>query len=158
MAERCGLDQGSPYSYLLWCDQFSATSVVAEAPDGCLLGYVTAFMKPDDPGTLFVWQIGVTEEARGQGIGAAMLDELAARTACDWLEATVEPDNVASDATFRSFAGRHGAGVQRTLAYAAEVFPVPHADEWLMRVGPLRARVPGAGGQARDDETATQRK
>ncbi|MHC5068213.1 MAG: GNAT family N-acetyltransferase, partial [Planctomycetota bacterium] len=54
---------------------FAHTSVVASVgPD--LIGAVTAYRVPDDPTTLFVWQVAVSDAARGQGLAGRMLQFL----------------------------------------------------------------------------------
>src|SRR5487761_1174650 len=71
------LDLNSPYCYLLWCRDFSETSVVARA-GRTVAGFVTGYVRPDVLGTLFVWQVAVGRAYRGQRIGRRMLDTLAA--------------------------------------------------------------------------------
>src|SRR5699024_5321728 len=58
------LDLNSSYQYLLWCRDFSATSVVAVDADEHVLGFITAFLRPDAPSTLMVCQAGVDAAAR----------------------------------------------------------------------------------------------
>lgn len=136
LARDAGLDLNSPYAYVLWADHFSETSVVAidGDTDGSLVGYVTGFRLPDDPETLFVWQIAVAEQARGRGLGSTMLDELVAHTGVRALEATVTPDNEASAALFRAVAARHGTEAREELAYEAELFPGDHEAEIRFRI------------------------
>ncbi|CAM5451691.1 hypothetical protein SFUMM280S_06955 [Streptomyces fumanus] len=73
------LDLNSSYSYLLWCRDFAATSAVARAESGEAVGFVTGYVRPDRPDTLFVWQVAVDAAYRGRGLAAALLDGLAAR-------------------------------------------------------------------------------
>src|SRR6187397_2567124 len=54
------LDVNSSYSYVLWCRDFSATSIVAEDA-GRVVGFVTGYIRQDAPDTLFVWQVAVDE-------------------------------------------------------------------------------------------------
>ena len=72
------LDLNSSYSYLLWCRDFAETSVVATIDDEPA-GFVTGYVRPDEPGTLMVWQVAVNSAFRGQKLAATMLDELSAR-------------------------------------------------------------------------------
>ena len=44
------LDVNSQYSYLLWCRDFSATSVVGCAGDS-VITFVTGYVRPDAPDT-----------------------------------------------------------------------------------------------------------
>lgn len=141
------LDLNSPYSYVLWCRDFAATSVVARAAAGPC-GFVTGYARPDEPGTLFVWQVAVDASQRGNGLARRMLDHLADR-GCRFVEATVTPENTASDRLFASFARARGAELQRTPLLGADLFPGDHEPEVLYRIGPLSSRTsrmtPGDG-------------
>ena len=133
------LDLNSPYSYVLWCRDFAATSVVARA-DGRVRGFFIGFARPDEPGTLFVWQVAVEAAWRGRALASRMLDHLADR-GHRFVEATVTPDNTASDRLFAAFARDHGAELTRTRLFAEDDFPGDHAPEDLYRIGPLDTRV-----------------
>ncbi|MEU8621628.1 diaminobutyrate acetyltransferase [Streptomyces sp. NPDC048623] len=154
-----GLDLNSPYSYLLWCRDFAATSAVARDGSGQPVGFVTGYLRPEAPGTLFVWQVAVDGSHRGTGVAGALLDALAERLTAEGrgpvrVEATVTPGNTASDRLFRSFARRRGAALTREVLFPADAFPdacdapaVPdghedlpdpaHEPELLYRIGPL---------------------
>lgn len=136
------LDLNSSYSYLLWCRDFAATSVVARAEDGRPVGFVTGYVRPDRPDTLLVWQVAVDETHRGRGLAGTMLDGLAARTVAELgitgVETTITPGNTASERLFASFAERHGARHEREVLFATGLFPDgPHEPEVLHRIGPL---------------------
>lgn len=139
------LDVNSSYAYLLWCRDFAATSVVAES-DGRVVGFVTGYLRPDAPGTLFVWQVAVDADQRGRGTGVAMLDWLVATVtapghpaggAVTALETTVSPDNPASIAMFASLARRRGAEMVRSALFEPDVFPDSHAAEDLYTISPI---------------------
>lgn len=131
------LDVNSRYAYLLWCRDFAATSVVAR--DGtAVVGFVTGYRRPDEPGTLVVWQVAVDGAARGRGVAAAMLDALVARVpAIDHLETTITPDNSGSIALFTGFARRHDAAVAVTELFGADLLGADHEPEQLFRIGPI---------------------
>lgn len=136
------VDDNSPYSYLLIGEYFGDTCVIAER-EGDVLGFVTGFRRPDEPRTQFVWQIVVGEAGRGEGLGSKMLEALVdgpgPGTPADCLEATVTPDNAASQALFRSFARRRSAECVETVLFRREQFPVDageHEPEVLFRIGP----------------------
>ena len=75
------LDENSMYCNLIQCDHFRDTCVVAEL-GGEVVGWVSAYVLPYDPSTLFVWQVAVSEKARGTGMGGLMLSSLLQRKAC----------------------------------------------------------------------------
>ncbi|MDV7145332.1 diaminobutyrate acetyltransferase [Tropicimonas sp. TH_r6] len=100
------LDENSMYCNLLQCDHFAETCVLAEL-DGEAVGWVSAYVMPNDPETLFVWQVAVSETMRGAGLGALMLQAILGRAACDGvrrLQTTITCENEASWALFRKFA------------------------------------------------------
>ncbi|MEX2542235.1 MAG: diaminobutyrate acetyltransferase [Trueperaceae bacterium] len=107
------LDENSLYCNLLQCDHFGDTCVAAErASDSELVGWVSAYVMPDDQQTVFVWQVAVDESAQGQGIARKMLAALLEREACAdvrRLKTTITLDNAASWALFKSFSRSKGA-------------------------------------------------
>jgi L-2,4-diaminobutyric acid acetyltransferase len=149
------LDLNSCYSYLLWCRDYAATSIVARpgeagAPGGAdaagaagePVGFITGYARPESPRTLLVWQVAVDHSHRGRGLAAAMLDALTRRAreerGVDVVETTITPDNAASHRLFTSFAERHRAAVAREVLFDAGVFPEDgHAPEVLYRIGPI---------------------
>ena len=134
-----GLDLNSPYTYLLWCRDFSATSVVAR-DGGTPVGFVTGYRRPDADDTLFVWQVAVNPSYRGQRIGVRMLmgiGDAMKRLGCRYMEATVTPDNAASLAMFASFARAHDAPFAKSEGFDSTLFPDNHQSEDLIRIGPL---------------------
>ncbi|GGO59666.1 diaminobutyrate acetyltransferase [Roseovarius pacificus] len=99
------LDENSMYCNLIQCDHFSDTCVLAEM-NGEPVGWISAYRMPDDLETLFVWQVAVSEKARGQGLGTRMLEHLVEREDCDGvnrLQTTITLDNDASWALFGRF-------------------------------------------------------
>jgi L-2,4-diaminobutyric acid acetyltransferase len=129
------LDVNSAYTYVLCCRDFAATSVVARSADG-VCGFVFGFARPARPDTLFVWQVAVDAAQRGRGLAGRMLDYLA-DDRYGYVEATVTPDNTASDRLFSSFARARNATLERTPLFGAELFPGDHEPEVLYRIGPL---------------------
>ena len=139
------LDLNSSYSYLLWCRDHATTSVVARDTHGEPVGFITGYLRPQNPHTLFVWQVAVDHGQRGRGLAAAMLDSLVARTAEEHgvttVETTVTPGNAASHRLFTSFAQRHRTPLSRDVLFDAEVFPDSgHEPEVLYRIGPVADR------------------
>lgn len=120
------LDENSLYFYLVQCEQFRDTCVVAER-DGEVFGWLSAHIPPSDPTNIFVWQVAVSPRARGAGLGRRMLDTLMRRPECNdvrRLTTTITDDNAASWALFSRFAKRVGAEIERRPHYLEE----PHFD------------------------------
>lgn len=130
------LDLNSSYYYLLWSRDFGSTSLLAER-DGAPIGFVTGYLRPDEPQTLMIWQVAVSEAARGLGLASLMLDELVERTGADALETTITDDNEGSKALFASLARRRGADHVVTALFTPEMYPDGHDTEFLHRIEPL---------------------
>ncbi|WP_043808460.1 diaminobutyrate acetyltransferase [Rhodococcus triatomae] len=131
------LDLNSSYAYLLWCRDFHDTCVVAEL-DGRVVGFVTGFVRPADPGTLFVWQVAVDESARGHGIAASMLGDLMdhlAHQGISRLETTISPDNTASIALFTALARNRYTTITKRELFTPSHFPDSHESEELYIIG-----------------------
>lgn len=138
LARANDLDENSPYAYLLWTEYFRDTTVVAaRGDDDAPVGFVTGFSRPDEPGTVFVWQVGVDGSHRRRGIAGSLLDTLVEQCGADHLEATVTPTNVASETLFRRFAARHGAPVTTEELFGEDLFPPGHEAEVRFRIGPF---------------------
>jgi L-2,4-diaminobutyric acid acetyltransferase len=137
------LDLNSSYSYLLWCRDFAATSVVARGTGGEPIGFVTGYVRPERPEALVVWQVAVDREHRGRGLAGELLDALTAKVTAAGtvreIETTVTPDNKASDRLFASYAERHGASLTREVLFDGALFPdgpggTAHQPEVLYRI------------------------
>ncbi|MFZ7092918.1 diaminobutyrate acetyltransferase [Primorskyibacter sp. 2E233] len=105
------LDENSMYCNLLQADHFRDTCVVAEM-DGEIVGWVSGYLLPHDEDTLFVWQVAVSEAARGKGVGGRMLNALLDRKECRGvrrMQTTITRDNDASWALFTKLADKQDA-------------------------------------------------
>ncbi|MFE9395854.1 diaminobutyrate acetyltransferase [Streptomyces flavidovirens] len=137
------LDLNSSYSYLLWCRDFAATSVVArDSPGGEPIAFITGYIRPERPDTLVVWQVAVDHAHRGRGLAGTLLEALtekvAARQGVKAIETTVTPDNTASNRLFTSYAERRGARLEREVLFHGGLFPEgTHLPEVLYRIGPI---------------------
>lgn len=137
------LDVNSLYVYLLLSHHHAETCVVAQGTDGQLLGFVSAYVPPRTPDTLFVWQVAVHESARGTGLGGKMLSHLLERPALagiSFIETTVGPDNAASRGMFASLACKRNAQIAESALFERHHFGhEAHEEERLLRLGPLSA-------------------
>jgi L-2,4-diaminobutyric acid acetyltransferase len=128
------------YCNLLQCSHFSTTSVAAELNDE-VVGFISGYIQPDKPDTLFVWQVAVGEAARGQGLAGRMLQDLLSRDATQsvrYIETTITPDNRASWALFESLANKLDAPLSRSVMFDRQQhFAGQHETEMLVRIGPV---------------------
>ena len=133
------LDLNSRYAYLLLCEHFAQTSVIAES-DGVVVGAITAYVPPGRPDTLFIWQVAVAPQMRGRRLGTRMLEHLLQHCIVPrrlrWIETTISPSNEASHTLFTRFAECHGAGCTTTPLFAAKDFGKSrHEEERLYKIG-----------------------
>ncbi|MDA7430567.1 diaminobutyrate acetyltransferase [Primorskyibacter aestuariivivens] len=131
------LDENSMYCNLIQCDHFADTCVVAELK-GEVVGWISAYVMPNDPETLFVWQVAVSEKARGMGLGTLMLKSILDRAECDDVEriqTTITSDNEASWALFRKFGKTQGTGLDVQPYYTQALhFQNRHETENLVTI------------------------
>ncbi|WP_135501985.1 diaminobutyrate acetyltransferase [Roseovarius aestuariivivens] len=112
LIEQCKpLDENSVYCNLIQCDHFRDTCVVAESRKD-IVGWISAYILPDAEDTIFVWQVAVSEKARGQGLGSRMLNEIVSRPECKnitKMQTTITASNSASWSLFERFADKKDA-------------------------------------------------
>lgn len=137
-----GLDQNSSYAYVVFADEFSDTCAVADNGRGDLAGFVLGFRPPTRPDTLFVWQVAVAPEHRGQRVADQMIASIVGRpgSGIQFVEATVTPDNEPSRRMFQRFAESRGVSCRVTPYLGIDDFPTEdeaHASEDRFRIGPL---------------------
>jgi L-2,4-diaminobutyric acid acetyltransferase len=139
------LDCNTTYAYMLLCRHFAETCVLArgEIRDEPL-GFLSAYLVPQRPDTLFVWQVAVHRDARGLGLAGRMLDDLLARPAhadVRFVETTISPSNRASIALFESFARRIETPIESAPFILEQDFGgEQHEAEDLYRLGPIPTR------------------
>lgn len=136
------LDCNSIYCNLLQCTHFAGTCILAEHTNG-IVGWISGYRPPQEPDSMFVWQVAVHESARGQGLGQRLLNELfqlpGVRDA-QRLITTVTPSNIASRKMFEGFANDHGATLQARPHFNSDVhFGGAHESEELISIEPLGA-------------------
>lgn len=130
------LDENSMYCNLVQADHFRETCVIAEL-DGCVVGWISGHMIPDQD-ALFVWQVAVSEKARGLGLAKSMLLELIERDVCDaatHLKTTITRDNDASWALFRGFARSIGGTLTDVPHFKRDThFEGRHDTEYMVSI------------------------
>jgi L-2,4-diaminobutyric acid acetyltransferase len=148
------LDENSLYCNLLQASHFGATSMGAwqQASLGLepqLIGSITGYRLPNDPHTLFVWQVAVDKQARGQGLGLQLLSHLLAhlltnqsQTPVTHLQTSITTNNTASWALFKRFAKQLAAPTRTDVLFEHSAhFGGSAPTEHVLTVGPI---APGA--------------
>lgn len=143
LVSRCPpLDINSVYCNLLQCTDFADTSLLAEdKKEGQPVGFISGYRPPSRPDTIFIWQVAVDTKVRGQGLAPWMLQTLCAqavRKGVRYIETTISPENVTSQALFIKFFSWLGVSFStRTLFSRTRHFAGKHEDELLYRAGPF---------------------
>ncbi|PLS22737.1 diaminobutyrate acetyltransferase [Amylibacter cionae] len=131
------LDENSMYCNLIQCDHFRDTCILAEL-DGVPVGWISGYVLPKDPESFFVWQVAVSEKARGLGLAKRMLKRLLSREECKdviRMQTTITKDNDASWALFRSFADAQDAELDHEAHFEKEThFQGEHDTEHMVTI------------------------
>ena len=152
------LDCNSSYCNFLQCTHFSSTSIIAEVGEEPV-GWISGFRSPHLDCQLFVWQVAVAPEVRGQGLALRMLDALVARpalTGITGMATSITPGNAASWAFFKAFARRHGADfnhrpwLDRDLHFAGQ-----NDSEHLVMITPRTGRFQTVSEKMHDSNSTT---
>lgn len=134
------LDLNSTYFYVAMSHWFSDSCKLAFDPESNrLIGMIIGFRLPTDKETLFIWQIAVDEQFRGQGIAIKLLEDVANISEIRYVEATIAPSNLSSKRLFTKWS----TAMQTTMivkdGFGLDCFPnLNHEKENLYRIGPLR--------------------
>lgn len=135
------LDDNSLYCNLLQCSHFASTCALAEL-DGEPVGWISGYLPPDRPDTLFVWQVAVHPDARGRGIARRLIHELLRRRTCAGvrhIHSTITRDNRASWALFSAVADDLDAPMTDDAHFERDAhFGGRHATEHLVEIGPFK--------------------
>ena len=135
------LDTNSVYCNLLQASHFSDTSVAARFEGGEMIGFVSGYVVPKQLDTLFVWQVAVSEKARGQGLAKRMVSSLLERSSCSgvrYLETSITASNEGSWALFRRLADQLDAPLEESVMFdKQDHFKGRHDTEYLVRIGPF---------------------
>jgi len=127
LVESCPpLDLNSSYLYFLQASHFADSCMLAEL-NGEIVGFVSAYRRPDDVQNLFIWQVAVSSAARGQGLAKRLITELIAKqihshTPLTEVSCTIAPSNKASQGLFKSFAKQYGLSLDVCDFIKAEHF------------------------------------
>ncbi|WP_371876175.1 diaminobutyrate acetyltransferase [Vibrio sp. HB161653] len=134
------LDENSSYCNFLQTGHFTKTCLMAEK-DGVLAGFISGYRKPETPSTLFVWQVAVNPDFRGQGLAFQMLKQLLGQAHLhdiSRVETTITKDNQGSWRLFEKLDKLHGQqGKVTTFLDQKKHFKGLHDTEYLYQI-PLK--------------------
>jgi L-2,4-diaminobutyric acid acetyltransferase len=133
------------YCNLLQSTHFSNTSVTA-IDNNNVVGFISGYIIPDKPTTLFIWQVAVHETSRGQGLAGSMLKNILDRQSChhvNYIETTITQSNEASWALFESLARQLDTEIKKSSMFDRNKhFDNQHETELLAQLGPFNLSQP----------------
>ncbi|CAG9296440.1 diaminobutyrate acetyltransferase [Celerinatantimonas diazotrophica] len=131
------LDTNSSYCNLLQCSHFADTSIGAYHAEQ-LVGFISGYNLPQQPNTLFIWQVAVSQKMRSQQIAKRMLHALIAQVKPVFIHTTITQDNAPSRALFASFAKANNTMMnEQPYMDKDHHFNQEHPSEALIVIGPL---------------------
>lgn len=133
------LDINSEYLYLLQTTHFASTSAVA-LDEKSVVGFVSGYLIPEQPNTLFVWQVGVDAKYRGQDIAGRLIQNILQRESLShvqYIHTTVSPSNASSLRLFEKLATTLKCNIKAQSYFELEDFLHAHEEEVLYTIGPF---------------------
>ncbi|WP_352545604.1 diaminobutyrate acetyltransferase [Mesorhizobium sp. M0006] len=115
------LDRNSLYRELLLCTDFADICVLAERAG--VIGWMSAYRRPREPSSVFIWQIAVHPKIRNTGVGRGLIISALNRPSCEnvtHIKATVALSNRASKLLFASAARSLHAPIRQALCFDRE--------------------------------------
>lgn len=134
------LDNNSAYCNLLQCSHFAKTCMIAKH-DSNVVGWISAYIPPEAPNQIFIWQVAVHASMRGKGLAKQMLNQLLARPNINHVQSlstTITKDNIASWSLFKSIAKSLNVELNAEPHFEKEAhFNGAHDTEWMVTLGPF---------------------
>lgn len=125
---------------MLQSSHFARTSILVEDHEG-LQGWISGYLIPDEPHTLFVWQVAVARAARGRKLGKRMIKKLVSRERLrdvTHIKTTITRDNAASWGLFHSVASELGAELTSAPHFDRQAhLGGEHETEFMVTIGPF---------------------
>lgn len=141
IGDTASLDDNSLYCNLLQATHFASTCAIAEQDDK-VVGWVSGYIPPEEPDTYFVWQVCVSDAARGQGLGRRLIGNVLVRPACrsvTTLKCTITHDNEPSWGLFTAIARKLDAQMRQVEMFDRNAhFEDRHDSEYAVSIGPFQ--------------------
>jgi len=112
------LDLHTAFTYWTLFKYFGDTCFVLEKK-GRIIGFISGLLSSNQPNTLYLWQIGIDPDYRGNRYAEILLKrvvEAARAKDCKGLQITIAPENRSSYRLFSRFALEQGLAMDKTGA------------------------------------------
>jgi L-2,4-diaminobutyric acid acetyltransferase len=136
------LDLNSEYLYLLQSTHFIDTCSVAICNEE-VIGFVSGYRLPNNPNTLFIWQVTVDERFRGNNLAKRLLMNIIKRKEnldLQYINTTVSPSNNSSIRVFEKLATELKTKIISKSFFEKEDFINAHEEETLYEIGPFKLK------------------
>lgn len=134
------LDLNSQYLYLLQTTHFQNTCSVA-IYNKKIVGFVSGYIIPDDKETLFIWQVAVSNEVRGQNLAMKIILDIFNKNNTSnnikYILSTVSPSNIASQRVFEKIANKLNTKIENKTLFSIDDFFDAHEEEIQYLIGPI---------------------
>ena len=132
------LDLNSEYLYLLQTTHFRDFCSIAISGDK-LIGFVSGYMIPNENGILFIWQVAIDSDFRGNDLARRLILNIIKNNSLNikYLHTTVSPSNKASLRVFEKVAQYYHTNISSHKYFEANNFSKIHEEEVLYKIGPI---------------------
>lgn len=133
------LDVNSEYLYLLQTTHFRDMCSVATYQEK-VIGFVSGYMIPNEQNTLFIWQVAVDSNYRGNDLARKLIMDIIQRKELNvnYLHTTVSPSNNASIRVFEKVAAHYETQMTNETFIEVDDFIDEHEEEVLYKIGPFK--------------------
>ena len=134
------LDLNSTYHYFIQSHYFAKTCAIAVNEADKVIGYVSGFNDPRNSKTLFIWQVAISNEARGSGLASKLIHFILHKhTQVQFIETTITKDNTASISLFNKISKELNTNIiEEPFLDKSKHFLNQHDSENLFRIGPFK--------------------
>ena len=134
------LDLNSTYLYFIQSHYFNKTCAIAVNEIDRVIGFVSGFQDPRKKDTLFIWQVAISEDARGNGLASKLIHFiLQEHPHMQFIETTITKDNASSISLFNKISQELNTNIiEEPFLDKTKHFLNQHDSENLFRIGPFK--------------------
>ena len=134
------LDLNSTYLYFIQSHYFNKTCAIAVNEVDKVIGFVSGFQDPKKSDTLFIWQVAISKDARGNGIASKLIHFiLQEHPHMQFIETTITKDNTSSISLFNKISQELNTNIiEEPFLDKTKHFLNQHDSENLFRIGPFK--------------------
>ncbi len=130
------LDLNSEYLYLLQTTHFQDTCCVAVCNEQ-IIGFVSGYIIPNEKNKLFIWQVAVSIQYRGQNLAMQIILQILKNVSVEYLVSTVSPSNHSSARVFEKLAQFLSTRFTTEVLFDLDDFIQAHEEEVQYTIGPI---------------------